>query len=99
MIKLKRMVVVTATSGALAVAAFGLGSGLANATPMAPLTPGSPVWQDDGWGWGPGHGHGHGHGGYGWGAPWYGPGYYGGGITACVSASGPWGYVTGSICI
>ena len=99
MIKFKRMVVVTATSGALGVAALGLGSAPANATPTAPLTPGSPLWQDDGWGWGPGYGHGHGHGGYGWGAPGYGPGWYGGGINACVSVSGPWGYVAGSICI
>ena len=32
---------------------------------------------------------------------WYGPGYgpYLGPIQACVSATGPWGYVTGTACI
>lgn len=30
-----------------------------------------------------------------WGPGWYGPGW----ISGCISATGPWGYVTGSICI
>ena len=29
----------------------------------------------------------------------WGPGWYGPGINACVSATGPWGYVTGTACI
>ncbi len=53
----------------------------------------------------PGHGHGHGHGDWGdydgpgdWRGPYYGPAYYGP-PQACVSATGPYGYVSGSLCI
>jgi hypothetical protein len=45
----------------------------------------------------PGHGHGHGHDDWGrWDGP--GPGYWNP-IDACVSATGPFGYVTASVCI
>jgi hypothetical protein len=70
-------------SGALALG--GLGAGIAYADP--------------------GHGHGHGNGDWGdydgpgeWRGPYYGPAYYGP-PQACVSATGPYGYVSGSLCI
>lgn len=76
----------TLVSGALGMSGLGVGAGVASADP--------------------GHGHGHGHGDWNWddydGGDWrgpnYGPGYYGppGG---CISASGPFGYVSGSLCI
>ena len=93
-----------AVAGALGFAALGLGPGVAHADPALP---GIPWQQDDDGGWGGGHGHGHGHwgggggdwgGGPGWGGG--GPGWgWGPGVGACVSATGPWGYVTGSACI
>ena len=53
----------------------------------------------------PGHGHGHGHGDWGdydgpgdWRGPYYGPAYYGP-PQACVSATGPYGYVSANVCI
>ena len=69
---------------------------MANAVPISPATPVTP--------WPQNPGHGHGRGGGGWDGPWdgpgYGPGWYGGpGISACLSATGPFGYVTGSVCI
>jgi hypothetical protein len=100
---LKKTISAAAFVGALGFGALGLGSGgVASAAPIFPAAPATPLPQD------PGHGHGHGHGGdWGWdggnwGGPWYGPGYWngpGGWINACVSATGPWGYVTGSVCI
>jgi len=90
---LKKIVAAAAVSGALGFSALGLGAGVANAQPHWPNPPG------------PGHGHGHGEDWGDWGdgqgedwgywgdGPWYGPG-----ISACVSATGPWGYVTGSAC-
>jgi hypothetical protein len=93
---LKKIAAATTIAGALGLTALGMGPGVVNAAPPAPLTPSQ---QDDG------HGHGHGHNGD-WGdgwdqGPWYGPNYgpYLGPITACVNATGPWGYVSGSLCI
>ena len=73
-------------SGALGMAGLGVGAGIASADP--------------------GHGHGHGNGGWNWddndGGNWrgpnYGPGYYGA-PAGCIGASGPFGYVSGSLCI
>jgi hypothetical protein len=79
------------------ITASGWGAGIASATPISPVTPVTT------WAQGPGHGHGHGGDDWDgdWGGPWYGPGWYGGapGINACVSATGPWGYVSGRVCI
>jgi hypothetical protein len=95
---LKKILSEATVAGALGFAALGLGVGLANAAPPSPATSGTP-WQQHG----PGHGHGHGHDGDGgdWedGGPWYGPPYWGPGISACVNATGPYGYVSGSLCI
>lgn len=86
---LKKKIVEATFLGALGVAMYGLGGGVADASPMSPDPP-ATTWSQDGhggWYWGPG-GHG---GGPGWGAPWYWgpppppppawgyPGYYGGG--------------------
>jgi hypothetical protein len=72
-------------SGAVGLAGLGFGSAVAFADP--------------------GHGHGHGHGDWGdydgprdWRGPYYGPAYYGP-PQACVSATGPYGYVSGSLCL
>ncbi len=72
----------------------GLGAGALAGMGVASAAPGSDIaqkphhgheWDD----WGPGRGHGHGN----WGnAGWN-------GIDACVSATGPYGYVSGSVCI
>jgi hypothetical protein len=91
-----------AIAGAFVSTALGIGAGTANAAPISPAAP-ETMWPQDP-GWGHGHGHGHdggdwGHGGGGWYGPGYGPGWYGPGINACVSATGPWGYVSGSVCI
>ena len=95
---LKKILSEATVAGALGLAALGLGVGLANAAPPSPATSGTP-WQQHG----PGHGHGHGHDGDSgdWedGGPWYGPPYWGPGISACVNATGPYGYVSGSLCI
>ena len=93
------------TSAAAVVAALGFSAvglvaeGTASGAPI-PASPVAPLPQDDGHGHGhgPWHGDGDGH----WGGPWNGgPGYWGGPgfVSACVSATGPWGYVSGSICI
>lgn len=73
---------------ALSFSALGLGAGVANAKPHPPHPPG-PGWGD----WGDEGDQGN------WGPGWYGPGWYGPGINACISATGPWGYVTGTACI
>lgn len=94
MVNLKMIMAAAVITGVCSFAALGWGAGMANAVPISPVTP-VTTWAQD-----PDHGHGHGHGGDDWGGPWYGPGWYGGpGISACVSATGPWGYVTGSACI
>ncbi len=69
---------------ALGCSALGLGAGVANAKPHWPGIPGPP---------GPGHGD-----WVDWNGPGWGPGW-GPEIQACVTATGPWGYVTGTACI
>ena len=100
MVNLKMIMAAAVIAGACSVTALGWGAGMANAVPISPVTS-VTTWPQN-----PGHGHGHGRDG--WDGPWtgrgYGPGYgqgwYGGpGISACLSATGPWGYVTGSVCI
>lgn len=83
--RLTRIAAAAALSGALALGGLGLSTGIAYADP--------------------GHGHGHGHGDWGdydgpgdWRGPYYGPAYYGP-PSACVSATGPFGYVSGSLCL
>ncbi|MCI4674328.1 hypothetical protein [Candidatus Mycolicibacterium alkanivorans] len=83
--KLTRIAATAALSGALALGGLGLGTGIAYADP--------------------GHGHGHGDGGWDddddhgdWRGPYYGPAYYGP-PSACVNATGPFGYVSGSLCL
>lgn len=102
MFSLKTFASAAMIASALGFASFGLAGGVANA---APALPGIP-WQQD-------HGHGHGHGGWGgddnWGpGPGWGPGagYWGapaagywGGPYACISATGPFGYVTATGCL
>jgi len=82
-----------ATIGALGFSAVGLGAGIANAAPPAPVIAGILWQQDRGHGgdggyWG--HGDGRGwddRGGWGYGGNWgYGPGW------GCVT--GPYGHVT-----
>lgn len=80
---LTKIAAAVAISGALGLGGLGLGAGIAYADP------------------GHGHGHGHGHGDWDWNdgpRDWRGPAYYGP-VQACVSASGPYGYVSGSVCI
>ncbi|BBZ35044.1 hypothetical protein [Mycolicibacterium confluentis] len=82
---------------AIAVLAVGLSAGglmgasVAVAAPNAPGIdfPQKPHHGGDDWGPGPGRGHGHGN----WGPGWV------NGIDACVGATGPYGYVTGYVCI
>ena len=47
---------------------------------------------------GDGHGHGHGHWGPDWGQGNWGPGWFPN-VGGCVSATGPFGYVSGSVCV
>jgi hypothetical protein len=84
-------------AGALALTALGLNLGVANAAPPSPVTSGT-LWAQDK-PHGDGHGHGDWHGAGDWsGGPWHGgPGYPG--IDACIAAPGPYGYVTGYVCI
>ena len=93
---LKKLVGATVIAGALGWSALGLGAGLANATPIPQVVPGTvsgaPLPADPGGGdwWG----HGHGHGGWGRGGGWGGgPGWGWGGVGACGSV----GWVSGCI--
>ena len=98
MIALKKVAAAAGIAGALGLGGLAVGAGVANAEPASP---GIPCQHADGW-WG----HGHGHGRWGdrddWGP---GPGWYGGGpgwgapVGGCVSASGPFGFVGGNVCI
>ena len=100
MIDLKTIAAGATIAGALGLTALGMGLGVANAAPPSPVTSGTPWPQDKPHGDGHGHGDWHGgHGGGDWGkGPWHGgPGF--GGIDACVAATGPYGYVTGYVCI
>ena len=59
---LKKLAGATAIAGALGWSALGLGAGLANATPIPQVAPGTvngaPLPADhDGWGWGGDHDH------------------------------------------
>ena len=86
MIDLKTIAAEATIAGALGLTALGMGMGVANAAPPFPVTSGTPWPQDKP------HGDGHGHG------DWHGgPGFRG--IDACVAATGPYGYVTGYVCI
>jgi hypothetical protein len=88
-INLKKIVAAIVMAGTLGFSVFGLGAGVANAKPHVPGPPGPP---------GPGHGHGgdwYDGDGYGPG-PGYGPNW---GIDACMSATGPYGNVSGWLCI
>ena len=84
---LKKIMAAAAVGFAFTAVGFGA-EAVASAVPNSPVTPGISL-PEDGHGWGCG----------GWGGPRWGPGWYGGGINACVSATGPWGYVTGTACI
>ena len=104
---LKRIAVTGAISGALGMAAVGLGAGagVANATPATPMTGPMPMtgpisWtQDkdddwDDWKWkGP-----RGHRGGDWDGDW-GPVGWPGRPGGCVTATDPSGLVTGTWCI
>jgi hypothetical protein len=88
-------------AGALGLTALGMGAGVAAATPPLPAAPQAPWLQDKPhWDGDGGHGGHGGHGGGDWGR---GPGNWGPGflspIDACIAATGPYGYVTGYVCI
>src|ERR1700736_2742662 len=99
MMRLRAIAAVFAVAGTMGFAALGLGSGMANATPSLPETPGIPWQQDDH----DGHGHGHGWGGDGgrggdwgggnWGNPGWGGGW--GGPFGCISGPVGWGWAVG----
>jgi hypothetical protein len=74
---------VAAATIAAALSFFALGLG-AGVADAKPHPPHPP---------GPGGGNWEDQGNY-WGPGWYAPG-----ISACISATGPWGYVTGTACI
>jgi hypothetical protein len=90
---LKSLAATSAIAGGLALAAIGLGAGVASAAPVSPIT-GPVTWSQDK------HGHGHdwgdgddwNRGDWGnWGGPaWNGP-------IGCIS--GPVGWGSGFICI
>ena len=88
MVDLKKIAAETIIVGAFGPAAAGMSTGVANATPGAPNIdivekPHHDDWDD----WDGDNWRG-----------WDGPRYWGP-IQACVSATGPWGYVTGTACI
>ena len=95
---IKKIAAGATIAGALGLTALGMGAGVASAAPPLPAAPGAPLLQDKPHGDGDG-GHG-GHGGGDWGR---GPGNWGPGflnqIDACIAATGPYGYVTGYVCI
>jgi hypothetical protein len=98
MIGLKTIAVAATIAGAIGLTALEMGPGVSNAAPSSPVTSGTP-WAR-GPGPDPGPGHGDWHGGPGWGkGPWHGgPGFLGP-IDACIAATGPYGNVTGYVCI
>ena len=86
MIDLKRIAAGTMIIGALGGAAIGLGTGVANAAPGAPNIDVVEKPHHDDWDdWDDWRG-------------WDGPRYWGP-VQACISATGPFGYVTGTACI
>ena len=99
---LKKTMAAAAIASTFGFTAVGLGvGGVASAVPISAGTSGTPLPQKPHGGDGDGHdGDGWDWNGPGWNGPgWYGPGWYGPGINACISATGPWGYVTGTACI
>jgi hypothetical protein len=101
--KLMKILADAIIAGALGFTAFGLGAGVANASPPSPVVAGIP-WQQD-----RGHGdHGDGGDGGNWGGNWgdqgnwggggnWGAPGWGGGPIGCIS--GPVGWGNGFICI
>jgi hypothetical protein len=97
----------------LGAALAGIGVAGADAAPAEPGSPGrgpayvspAPLFNDEsrllasgGHGHG-GHGHwGPGWGSPGWGSPGWGPGWFPN-VSACISATGPFGNVSGSVCV
>jgi hypothetical protein len=78
---LKRIVAGAAMAGALGFTALGLGAGIANAEPSAPVVSGTAWQQERGGHWG--------HGGY-----WGNRGYWGPGPEWNPCVTGPLGFVT-----
>ena len=100
MIDLKTIAAGATIAGALGLTALGMGLGVANAAPPSPVTSGTPWPQDKPHGDGHGHGDWHGGGGgLGRGALARRARVVPGGSTRASAATGPYGYVTGSVCI
>jgi len=91
MIDLKTVAAGTFIAAGMTFAAVGVSAGVASAAPASPAIAGPQYVAENG----PGRGHGHGHDDWWWDD---GPGRWNP-IDACISASGPWGYVQGSACI
>ncbi|GFG53936.1 hypothetical protein CQY20_11330 [Mycolicibacterium agri] len=93
MIDLKAVAAGTLLSAGLAFGAVGIGAGVANAAPVAPVPEGPLVIAEHP----PGHGHGHGPGHDRW---WRGPGpRHWDPVDACIGIQGPLGYAQASACI
>jgi hypothetical protein len=86
---LKRIVAGAAMAGALGITALGLGAGIANAEPQAPVVSGI-AWQDHNGHWG----HGGDGGNWGNGGYWDNRGYWGPGPEWNPCFTGPLGFVT-----
>jgi hypothetical protein len=98
MMDLKKIAAEATIAGALGLTALGIGAGVASASPLVPATPGAPWLQDKPhWDGDGGHG-GHGDGNWGKGPGHGGPGFWNP-IDACITATGPYGYVAGYVCI
>jgi hypothetical protein len=92
-IDLKAVAAGTFISAGLALAAMGVSTSTANATPVSPASAGPQVFAQNG----PGRGHGHGHDDDWW---WDVPGpRQWDPVDACIGVQGPFGYVQGSACI
>ena len=92
MIDLKAVAAGTLLSAGLAFGAVGIGAGVANAAPAAPVTAGPQVFAENG----PGRGHGHGHHDDWWRG--HGPRHWDP-IDACIGIQGPLGYAQANACI
>jgi hypothetical protein len=91
---LKRIVAGAAMAGALGFTALGLGAGIANAEPSAPVVSGI-AWQDHNGHWGHGGDGGNwGDGNWGNGGYWDNRGYWGPGPEWNPCVTGPLGFVT-----
>ncbi len=97
MMDLKKIAAEATIAGALGLTALGIGAGVASAGPLFPAAPETPWVQDKPHGDGDG-GHGHGGGNWGKGPGLGGPGFWNP-IDACITATGPYGYVAGYVCI